>query len=71
MIFSTRLIPLAVTVNQIVQRISKDEKRATMKSEEVLGPNDIPVEVWRCVGERAVDFLSRLFNSILGSERTP
>lgn len=71
MIFSTRLIPLAVTVNQIVQRISKDEKRATMKSEEVLGPNDIPVAVWRCVGERAVDFLSRLFNSILGSERTP
>lgn len=54
-----------------MQRISKDDKRATMKSAEVLGPNDIPVEVWRCVGERAVDFLSRLFYSNLGSERTP
>lgn len=30
--------------------------------------DDVPVEVWRCLGERAADFLTRLFNnSILES----
>ena len=29
-----------------------------MKSEEVVGPDDIPVDVWKCRGEVAVEFLT-------------
>lgn len=45
-------------VNEEVQRISKAEARAAMKrikSIKVVGPDDKPVEVWRSLGERAVE----------------
>lgn len=61
-------------VNQEVQRISKEEGRAAMtrmKSEKAVDCYNIHVEVFRCLGERAVDFLTRLLNTILESERTP
>ena len=41
-----------------------------MKSGKVVGPNDIPVEVW-CLGEVAVGFLTRLFNRILETDKMP
>ncbi|KAJ8375265.1 hypothetical protein SKAU_G00058450 [Synaphobranchus kaupii] len=61
-------------VNQEVQEISKEEVRAAMrrmKSGKAVGPDDIPVETWRCLGEMAVEFLTRLFNNILESETMP
>ncbi|KAK3506434.1 hypothetical protein QTP70_002155 [Hemibagrus guttatus] len=42
-----------------------------MKSEKAVGPDDIPVEVWKCLGEAAVEFLASLFNRVLESERMP
>ncbi|KAG2458644.1 RTBS polymerase, partial [Polypterus senegalus] len=60
------------TVNQEVQRISKEEVRTAMKrvqNGKAVGPDDIPVEAWRCLEEMAVEFLTRLFNGILESER--
>lgn len=45
-------------VNEEVQRISKAEARVAMKrikSIKVVGPDDKPVEVWRSLGERAVE----------------
>ncbi|KAK3557177.1 hypothetical protein QTP70_024696 [Hemibagrus guttatus] len=36
-----------------------------------VGPDDIPVEVWKCLGEAAVEFLTSLFNRVLESERMP
>ncbi|MBN3290172.1 LORF2 protein, partial [Polypterus senegalus] len=42
-----------------------------MKNGKVIGPDDIPVEAWKCLGEMAVEFLTRLFNGILESERMP
>ncbi|KAK3556555.1 hypothetical protein QTP70_009541 [Hemibagrus guttatus] len=42
-----------------------------MKSGKAVGPDDIPVEVWKCLGEAAVEFLTRLFNRVLESERMP
>ena len=33
-----------------------------MKTGKAVGPDDIPVEAWKCLGELAVDFLTRLFN---------
>ncbi|KAK3528583.1 hypothetical protein QTP70_003755 [Hemibagrus guttatus] len=42
-----------------------------MKSGKAVGPDDIPVEVWKCLGEAAVQFLTSLFNRVLESERMP
>ncbi|KAK3559045.1 hypothetical protein QTP86_000049 [Hemibagrus guttatus] len=36
-----------------------------------VGPDNIPVEVWKCLGEAAVEFLTSLFNRVLESERMP
>ncbi|TRY54571.1 hypothetical protein DNTS_001573 [Danionella cerebrum] len=61
-------------VEQEVEKIKKDEVRKAlgrMKSGKAVGPDDIPVEVWKCLGETAVEFLSRLFNRILESEKMP
>ncbi|MBN3291136.1 RTXE polymerase, partial [Polypterus senegalus] len=61
-------------VNQEVHRISKEEVRTAMKrmkNGKAVGPDDIPMEAWRCLGEMAVAFLNRLFNGILESERMP
>ncbi|KAI5615215.1 hypothetical protein C0J50_10889, partial [Silurus asotus] len=55
-------------VKQEVDKISKEEVRAVikrMKSDKSVGPDDIPVEAWRCLGEMAVEFLTRLFKRIL------
>ena len=61
-------------VNLEVGWISKDEVRTAMKrmkSGKAVGPDGIPVEAWKCLGEMAVEFLTRLFNKILESERMP
>ncbi|XP_067349374.1 uncharacterized protein [Channa argus] len=59
-------------VEQEVAKISKSEVRSAlkrMKSGKAVGPDDKPVEVWKCLGEVAVEFLTSLFNKILKSER--
>ncbi|KAK3555297.1 hypothetical protein QTP86_014982 [Hemibagrus guttatus] len=61
-------------VQQKVDKIRKDEVRKAlkrMKSGKAVGPDDIPVEVWTCLGEAAVEFLTSLFNRVLKSERMP
>ncbi|KAK3553518.1 hypothetical protein QTP70_004198 [Hemibagrus guttatus] len=62
------------SVEQKVDKIRKDEVRKAlkrMKSGKAVGPDDIPVEVWKCLGEAAVEFLPSLFNRVLESERMP
>ncbi|KAK3533407.1 hypothetical protein QTP70_019486, partial [Hemibagrus guttatus] len=62
------------SVEQKVDKIRKDEVRKAlkrMKSGKAVGPDDIPVEVWKCLGEAAVEFLASLFNRDLESERMP
>ncbi|KAK3559717.1 hypothetical protein QTP86_017709 [Hemibagrus guttatus] len=62
------------SVEQKVDKIRKDEVRKAlkrMKSGKTVGPDDIPVEVWKCLGESAVEFLASLFNRVLESERMP
>ena len=61
-------------VNQGVWWITKDDVRAAMKrmkNGKAVGLDDTPVEAWRCLGKMAVEFLTRLFNTILESERMP
>ncbi|KAK3537905.1 hypothetical protein QTP70_024567 [Hemibagrus guttatus] len=62
------------SVEQKVDKIRKDEVRKAlkrMKSGKAVGPDDIPVEVWKCLGEAAVEFLTSLFNRVLESGRMP
>ncbi|KAK3506210.1 hypothetical protein QTP70_002182 [Hemibagrus guttatus] len=62
------------SVEQEVDKIRKDEVRKAlkrMKSGKAVGPDDIPVEVWKCLGEAAVEFLASLFNRVLESEKMP
>ncbi|KAK3545312.1 hypothetical protein QTP70_003656 [Hemibagrus guttatus] len=62
------------SVEQKVDKIRKDEVRKAlkrMKSGKAVGPDDIPVEVWKCLGEVAVGFLTSLFNRVLESEKMP
>ncbi|KAK3544274.1 hypothetical protein QTP86_009070 [Hemibagrus guttatus] len=62
------------SVEQKVDKIRKDEVRKAlkrMKSGKAVGPDDIPVEVWKCLGEAAVEFLANFFNRVLESERMP
>ncbi|KAK3561697.1 hypothetical protein QTP86_012539 [Hemibagrus guttatus] len=62
------------SVEQKVNKIRKDEIRKAlkrMKSGKAVGPDDIPVEVWKCLGEAAVEFLTSLFNRVLESEKMP
>ncbi|KAK3574804.1 hypothetical protein QTP86_018397, partial [Hemibagrus guttatus] len=62
------------SVEQKVNKIRKDEVRKAlkrMKSGKAVSPDDILVEVWKCLGEAAVEFLTSLFNRVLESERMP
>ncbi|KAK3547228.1 hypothetical protein QTP86_017837 [Hemibagrus guttatus] len=62
------------SVEQKVDKIRKDEVRKAlkrMKSGKAVGPGDILVEVWKCLGEAAVEFLASLFNRVLESEKMP
>ena len=42
-----------------------------MKNGKAVGPDDIPVEVWKCLGESALKFLTKLYNITMESERMP
>ncbi|KAK3542796.1 hypothetical protein QTP70_002997 [Hemibagrus guttatus] len=62
------------SVEQNVDKIRKDEVRKAlkrMKSGKAVGPDEFPVEVWKCLGDAAVEFLASLFNRVLESERMP
>ena len=37
----------------------------------VVGPDKLPVEVWKFVGEIGIKFFTRLFNKLLVGERMP
>ena len=61
-------------INQEVPRISRVEVKMAMrkmKGGKAVGPDKIPVEAWRSLGDMAVDWLTRLFNGILEGERMP
>ena len=61
-------------MNLEVESISREEGRENMqrmKNGKVVGPDDIRVEVWKCLGESALKFLTKLYNRTLESERMP
>jgi hypothetical protein len=42
-----------------------------MKIGKALGPDDIPIEVWRCLRDIAIVWLTKLFNTIFRSNKMP
>ena len=42
-----------------------------MKKGKAVGPDEFPVEVWKCMGKMEIKFLTRLFNRLLVGERMP
>ena len=50
-----------------MRRISESEVKEAlkrMKSRKAVGPDGIPIEAWRCLGEVGVRWLTNLFNKI-------
>ena len=42
-----------------------------MKNGKAVGPGDLLVDLWKCLGDRAEEFLTKLFNMFLNSEKMP
>ena len=42
-----------------------------MQNRKAVNPDDTLVEVWKCVGEGALEFLKKMFNMIFDSENVP
>ena len=60
--------------NEEVNCVSRDEVKNAlrrMKKDKAVGPNELPVEVWKCMGKMGIEFLIRLFNRLLIGERMP
>ena len=59
---------------RFVRRIQESEIREAlkrMKGGKAMGSDDIPIEVWRCLGGIAIVWLTKLFNHIFRSNKMP
>jgi hypothetical protein len=60
------------TNKRFVRRIQEYEVKKTlkkMKTGKALGPDDIPIEVWRCFENIAIVWFTKLFNTIFRSNK--
>ena len=61
-------------VKEEVNCVSREEVKNAlrrMKKGKAVGPDELQVEVWKCMGEIGIEFLTRLFNRLLMGERMP
>ena len=61
-------------VNEEVNCISREEAKNALrktKKGKAAGPDELPVKVWKCMGEMGINFLTRLFNRLLIGKRMP
>jgi hypothetical protein len=52
-----------------VQEVREALKR--MKVGKAMSPDGIPIKVWRCLGDLAIVWLTKLFNNIYRSNKMP
>ena len=57
------------TNRRFVRRIQEALKR--MKGGKAMGPDGIPIKVWRCLGDIAIVWLTKMFNNIFRSNKMP
>ena len=63
----------AEVVNEEINCVSREEVKNALrriKKGKAVGPDELPVEVWKCMGKMGIKFLIRLFNRLMG-ERMP
>ena len=64
----------AEAVNKEINCVSKEEVKNAlrrMKKGKAVGPDELPVEVWKCMEKMGIKVLTRLFNRLLMSEQMP
>ena len=64
----------AELVNEEVSCVSREKVKNALrriKKGKAVGPDELPVEVWKCMGKMGIKFLTRLFNRLLMGERMP
>ena len=54
-----------------IQEVEIGEALKSMKGGKAMGPDVIPIEVWRCLADRAIVWLTKLFNLIFRSNKMP
>ena len=54
-----------------IQEAEIGEALKRMKGVKAMGPDGIPIEVWRCLGDRAIVWLTKIFNLIFRSNKMP
>ena len=52
-----------------IQEVEIGEALKRMKGGKAMGPDGIPIEVWRCLVDRAIVWLIKLFNHIFWSNK--
>ena len=61
-------------VNEEVNCVSREEVKNAlrrMKKGKAVGPDELPVEAWKCMEKMDIEFLIRLFNRLLMGEQMP
>ena len=64
----------AEVVSEEVNCVSREEVKNALKSMnkgKAVGPDELPVKVWKCMGEMGIKFLTRLFNRLLTGKGMP
>ena len=64
----------AEVVNEEVNYVSREDVKNALrrrKKGKAVWPDELPIEVWKCMGKMRVKFLTRLFNRLLVGERMP
>ena len=64
----------AEEVDEEVNCVSREEVKNAlrrMKKDKVVGPDELSVEVWKCMGKMGIEFLIRLFNRLLMGKQMP
>ena len=62
----------AEVVNKEVNCVSREEVKNAlrrMRKGKAVGPDEFPVEVWKCMEKIGIEFLTRLFNRLLMDKR--
>ena len=54
-----------------ISKTEVEEALKKMKCGKAVGPDDIPIEVWKCLGEQGITWLTKLFNVILKTKKMP
>lgn len=57
-----------------MRRIQKGDVKMALKRmrlKKAVGPNYIAIKIWRCLGERRIEWLTTFFNKIWRSNKMP